>query len=277
MSKFILGEMSINHYSHSHTSNHLSQINYLLQPFSTNLHSQGFFVNTLTNNQSLNGHFFHHANKTNTNIEQDNNSLNNQLIQSEKRIAQLEIESLRTQISPHFVYNVLSSIYTNVKKQSPEIAEQIMLLSEIMSYATKKTNLDQEVLLEEELENIIRYLELQKTRYSINSGFSLKQTGNADNALIIPLVLLTFVENAFKYGDRSNPEKPITIVIDVADEKLYFSCRNKKYTNPQGSIKSNGIGLINTKKRLAIKYQDRHNLIINDTNEDFEVIFTLKF
>jgi two-component system, LytTR family, sensor kinase len=269
--------MSINHYSHSHTSNHLSQINYLLQPFSTNLHSQGFFVNTLTNNQSLNGHFFHHANKTNTNIEQDNNSLNNQLIQSEKRIAQLEIESLRTQISPHFVYNVLSSIYTNVKKQSPEIAEQIMLLSEIMSYATKKTNLDQEVLLEEELENIIRYLELQKTRYSINSGFSLKQTGNADNALIIPLVLLTFVENAFKYGDRSNPEKPITIVIDVADEKLYFSCRNKKYTNPQGSIKSNGIGLINTKKRLAIKYQDRHNLIINDTNEDFEVIFTLKF
>lgn len=209
-------------------------------------------------------------------IEKENRNLIRQLEDSAKRIKQLENDFLRTQISPHFVYNTLSSVYTKISKQVPEVAEQIMLLSEIMSYATLKTAYDEEVFLEEELETIVRYLELQKRRFDMNGGFTFTQSGNPDGAKILPLILLTFIENAFKYGDRSDKNYPIEIIVNITDDSLFFSCKNRIYPNTQPFCKSTGIGLLNLKKRLSLNYPDSHQLTIQQTETNFEVIFVLQ-
>jgi two-component system, LytTR family, sensor kinase len=209
-------------------------------------------------------------------IEKENRYLIRQLEDSAKRIKQLENDFLRTQISPHFVYNTLSSVYTKISKQVPEVAEQIMLLSEIMSYATQKTTYDDEVFLEEELETIVRYLELQNRRFDMNGGFTYQQSGNPDGAKILPLILLTFIENAFKYGDRSDENCQIEIIVNISDDSLFFSCKNKIYSNTQPSCKSMGIGLLNLKKRLGLNYPDSHELTINQTDKSFEVAFMLE-
>jgi two-component system, LytTR family, sensor kinase len=209
-------------------------------------------------------------------IEKENRYLIRQLEDSTKRIKQLENDFLRTQISPHFVYNTLSSVYTKISKQAPEVAEQIMLLSEIMSYATQKTTYDDEVFLEEELETIVRYLELQNRRFDMNGCFTYSQSGNPDGAKILPLILLTFIENAFKYGDRTDENCPIEIIVNISDDSLFFSCKNKIYPNTQPSCKSMGIGLLNLKKRLSLNYPDSHELTINQTDKNFEVTFMLE-
>lgn len=255
------------------------QFNYSLCPQNLNeesISNYGLELFPQNNNKESIINMYHSLSERYFMIEQENDKLSKLSSLYSKRIEQLEVESLRTQISPHFIYNVLSSIYTKIKKQSPEVAEQIMILSEIMSYATPKTTLNQEVLLEDEIENILRYLALQNIRYIKESTFVFKQTGNADNAQILPLILLTFIENAFKYGDRSYPEHPITIVLNITDNDIFFSCRNKKYLNSPVKRNSTKIGLINTQKRLEINYSDRYKLNINDEKDFYEVQLSLK-
>lgn len=199
------------------------------------------------------------------------------LIDYEKKLNQLEMDFLRSQISPHFIYNVLSSVYTKVSKLAPDIAEPIMLLSEMMSYTTQASKYDEEVLLEEELENIERFLELEKFRYGTNFHVKFIVNGYPDrDDKILPLVLLTFIENAFKYGDRSNEENPITITIDIDDNSLSFVCKNLKQ-RIFSTRKSNSIGLSNTIRRLDLKYSERYSLNFTDENNEYIVYFKLFF
>ncbi|MCU0467383.1 MAG: histidine kinase [Arcicella sp.] len=207
--------------------------------------------------------------------EREKNTMLLKLIDYEKKVYQLEMDFLRSQISPHFIYNVLSSVYTKVSKLSPDIAEPIILLSEIMSYTTKSSKSDEEVLLEEELENIERFIALERFRYG--DSFHVKYTvnGYADTEdKILPLVLLTFIENAFKYGDRSNLENPISITINIDDKSLTFICKNLKQRK-SSTKKSNKIGVSNTTRRLELKYPHRYTLNIDNTTDEYIVFFKL--
>jgi two-component system, LytTR family, sensor kinase len=207
--------------------------------------------------------------------EKEKNDMLLKLIDYEKKLNQLEMDFLRSQISPHFIYNVLSSVYTKVSKLAPDIAEPIMLLSEMMSYTTKASKADEEVFLEEELENIERFLELERFRYGSNFHVKFIVTGYPDrDDKILPLVLLTFIENAFKYGDRSNEEHPISITVDIDDNSLSFVCKNLKQ-RISSKRKSNSIGLSNTTRRLDLKYQDRYSLNFTDENNEYTVYFKL--
>jgi two-component system LytT family sensor kinase len=196
---------------------------------------------------------------------------------SSKKIEQMEASLLRKEISSHFIYNTLNSIYTKLTKQTPELAEQIILLSEIMSYATQKTTYDEEVSLVDEIENIDNFLKLQTSRCSRHNNFIFQQTGESDENYILPLILLTFIENAFKHGDLTDKDNPVIIQIKISEETIFFTCKNKKYSRKQVHVKSSGIGLANTRKRLSIKYGNRYSLRINDTVESYQVTLTLNF
>jgi two-component system, LytTR family, sensor kinase len=209
-------------------------------------------------------------------IEKEKRIMSQQMIEYERKLNQLERDFLRSQISPHFINNVLSSLYTKTYKKNPDIAENIMLLSEMMSYTTKVSKYDEEVLLEEELENIERFIELERFRYGgdFHVNYSVNGLPDSENK-ILPLILLTFIENAFKYGDRSNVENPIIITIDITEESLTFFCKNVKQ-RIISSRKSNNVGLSNTKRRLELKYKDYYTLLINEVKDEYIVSLTLK-
>lgn len=207
--------------------------------------------------------------------ERENKRMAIELFEYKLLLNKLELDFLRQQISPHFVYNVLSSVYTKVYKQSPDAAEIIMLLSEIMSYSTGASKSDDEVPLEEELRNVGRFIELEKYRYGYDFIIDYHIIGSPDSAdQILPLILLTFIENAFKYGDRNNAERPITIKIEIDDDKLTFYCRNViQQISPYK--KSNKIGIANTQKRLAIKYPGKFFLSNRIEGDEYVVHFSL--
>eukprot|EP01137_Pigoraptor_chileana_P014743 Opistho-2@69762 len=122
--------------------------------------------------------------------ERENKRMAIELFEYKLLLNKLELDFLRQQISPHFVYNVLSSVYTKVYKQSPDAAEIIMLLSEIMSYSTGASKSDDEVPLEEELRNVGRFIELEKYRYGYDFIIDYHIIGSPDSAdQILPCTL----------------------------------------------------------------------------------------
>jgi len=200
-----------------------------------------------------------------------------QILEYKLQLNKLELDFLRQQISPHFVYNVLSSVYSKVYKKMPDTGEIILLLSEIMSYSTGATKSDDEVPLEEEIRNIERFIELEKYRYGSDIDVDFQVNGSPDKEdQILPLVLLTFIENAFKYGDRHNPDRPITVKIDIDDDKVTFYCSNviQQLSTAQ---KSNKIGIANTQKRLELKYSGRYTLYNRVEKDEYIVNFSLDF
>lgn len=209
--------------------------------------------------------------------ERENKRMAVQLLEYKLQLNKLELDFLRQQISPHFVYNVLSSVYTKVYKQNPEAGEIVMLLSEIMSYSTGATKSDDEVPLEEEIRNIGRFIELEKYRYGNDFYIDYQVTGGPDSEdQILPLILLTFIENAFKYGERNNPIRPIIIKINIDEDRLTFHCKNViQQLSP--FKKSNKIGIANTQKRLEIKYPGKYALSNRVEGDEYVVDFSLDF
>ncbi len=200
-----------------------------------------------------------------------------ELLEYKLQLNKLELDFLRQQISPHFVYNVLSSVYTKVYKQNPDAGEIVMLLSEIMSYSTGATKSDDEVPLEEEIRNIERFIDLEKYRYGNETYIDFQVTGSPDTEdQILPLVLLTFIENAFKYGDRNNPTRPISIKINIGEDKLTFYCNNVIHQS-SSTKKSNKIGIANTQKRLELKYSGKYFLSNRIEDDEYIVDFSLDF
>jgi two-component system, LytTR family, sensor kinase len=207
--------------------------------------------------------------------ERENKEMAVQLLESKLQLNRLELDFLRQQISPHFVYNVLSSVFTKVYKDNPDAGEIVMLLSEIMSYSTGATKSDDEVPLEEELRNIERFIKLERHRYGTNIYIDYEVKGSPDTEdKILPLILLTFIENAFKYGDRNNPLKPITIKINIGEDTLTFYCKNAIQQSPSVK-KSNKIGIANTQKRLEIKYPGRYFISNKVEGDEYIVDFSL--
>lgn len=222
-------------------------------------------------NQYLLLSFGYWAALRNIETEKEKRRMIQQLIDYERKINQLEMDFLRSQISPHFMYNILSLVYTKIHKLSPENAEPIILLSEIMSYTTKASKFDEEVLLEEELENIERFLALEKFRYGDDYFVNYTVNGYPDSDdKILPLVFLTFIENAFKYGQRADPLNPITISIEIDQNSIKFTCKNLK-SRITTTRKSNHVGVSNTQRRLELKYPDTHILTFSEINDYYIV------
>ena len=177
-----------------------------------------------------------------------------------------ELAFLKSQINPHFLFNSLNSIYSLAYQRSETTPEAILKLSEIMRYMLYECN-DNKVDLSKELQYLHNYIDLQKIRFGNKAFIDFKVMGNVTNQQIVPLLLIAFIENAFKHGVANDVTSPIKLLINVDDCKLHFYIQNKKHTHNRDS--SGGIGLNNVQRRLNLLYPEKHTLKIRDEADTY--------
>jgi two-component system LytT family sensor kinase len=192
-----------------------------------------------------------------------------QIARAEADKAQAELSFLKAQINPHFLFNTLNNIYSLAITKNEKTADSIMKLSNIMRYVTDDVSAHF-VPLQLEVDCINDFIELQRLRLSkkVTVDFTIK--GKLENKTIVPLVLITFVENVFKYGISNHENATITIHL-VADERsITFYCHNKIFKSASTPQRT-GIGIANAKKRLNHLYPNKHLLNITNENGFFSV------
>jgi two-component system LytT family sensor kinase len=178
-------------------------------------------------------------------------------LESEKK--EMELQFLKSQLNPHFLFNSLNNIYSLAYQKSDKTADAILKLSEIMRYMIYESN-DSWVSLSKEIEYVQSYIELQKLRFRDGAAVELSLNGEIDNQQIVPLILISFVENAFKHGVANDPKDPIKINIIANQKILHFSVTNKK--NKHNKDEVGGVGLNNVERRLQLLYPERYKLNI---------------
>jgi two-component system LytT family sensor kinase len=201
--------------------------------------------------------------------------LEEQKMQLEVEKSQANLNFLKAQINPHFLHNTLNFLYAKSLPYSPELSEGILTLSDIMRYALSEgTMKDGKALLKDEIEHVRNVIKINQLRYSNSLTVSFDVNGVVNGATIIPFVLITLVENAFKHGDLKSIEQPIEIHLTVAGKRLEFYCRNKKKTGPKEL--STGIGLANIRNRLDLAYGNKYMLQVKDSADIYttELILT---
>lgn len=185
-----------------------------------------------------------------------------------------ELHFLKHQLSPHFLFNSLNSIYSLTTKKSNEAPEAVITLSELMRYMLYETN-NEFVPLKSELHYIQNYLKLQRIRIANNEKVTLNIHGMILNQKIRPLLLISFIENAFKYGTDFKGNTEVKIEISISGNELQFNCMN--IIGNRKTVKdSSGIGLQNTQERLELLYPEKHVLMIEERHERFIVNLKLE-
>ncbi|RYE44681.1 MAG: hypothetical protein EOP48_22460, partial [Sphingobacteriales bacterium] len=192
---------------------------------------------------------------------------------AEAEKASAELSFLKAQINPHFLYNTLNNIYTLCLIDSSIAAESIMKLSNIMRYVTDQSEADF-VPLQDEIDCISDFIALQKLRLGKKVTLSYTVEGDSINHKITPLLLMTFIENAFKYGLSNHLEALIDIRINIEKHKITFYSENQIFDHKEPQIRK-GIGIDNTKKRLNHLYPGSHDLQISGDNGTFKVLLVL--
>src|SRR4030095_12271622 len=189
-----------------------------------------------------------------------------QKMQLEVEKSQANLNFLKAQINPHFLHNTLNFLYAKSIPYSPELSEGILTLSDIMRYALSEGNAREgKEPLKDEIQHLRNVIKINQLRFSNKLNVNFEVAGVVDGAMIIPFVLITLVENAFKHGDLQKQEDPIVIKLTVDGKKISFYCRNKKKTGPKEL--STGVGLENIKKRLDLAYGDKYKFDVKDEAE----------
>lgn len=192
------------------------------------------------------------------------------LKQAENEKLSAQIASLKSQINPHFLFNTLNNIYATVIDTSPKAADMIDKLSEMMRYTMRDTQQDF-VLLEDEINYISNYIELQRLRLDRSVKLEYNCMENIQDLQIAPMLLIPFVENAFKHGVNSEQKSHIKIEITMNKQELQLSVANNKVSIQQNIYERSGLGIENTKHRLNLIYPSKHLLVINNTEKQFLV------
>jgi two-component system, LytTR family, sensor kinase len=182
-----------------------------------------------------------------------------------------ELALLRSQINPHFLFNTLNNIYSLVYKKSEDAPEAVMKMSAIMRYMLYDATTDT-VLLEKEIEYLISFIELEKLRLRDKEFVEFSITGNVERRTIAPMLLIPFVENAFKHGSKSVVNPGIRINLSIGSQEIRFEVTNhirKNLTATKDLM--GGIGLNNIRRRLNLLYPGKHQLEISSEDNLFNV------
>lgn len=183
-----------------------------------------------------------------------------------------ELSFLKNQLNPHFLFNSLNSIYSLANKKSDSTTDAIITLSELMRYMLYETD-KQYVPLSKEIDYIKNYISLQNLRLKDSSGVRFNVRGNLEH-YIEPLLLISFIENAFKYGTDYLGKTSITIQISIENQKLLLNSSNYVSKNEKNRT-SSGIGLQNIKSRLNLLYPNSHSLKIEESDKLYSVELVL--
>jgi sensor histidine kinase YesM len=205
-------------------------------------------------------------------LEFNNARLQADLMQSENNF-------LRSQINPHFLYNCLNFIYSRTFREQPQVAETIMVLSQVMRYSLTDFSLTNGLAyVDEEIVHINNVIKINKLRYNDSLKIGLDVYGNPANKMIAPMLLITLVENVFKHGNLQDKDFPANLVcrIDEERKRLIFSTHNKHSDVPATNV-SFGMGHNNIKQRLSLLYKDNFALSVKDEGGNYYVLLEMPY
>jgi len=198
-------------------------------------------------------------------------------LEMEQQRINSELTYLKAQINPHFFFNTLNNIYslTNLDIQKAQTA--ILKLSRMMRYVLYETEKDN-TLVSKELEFIKDYIELMRLRLSEKIKVVVNIPESFEDAQLAPMLLLPFIENCFKHGISSQKSSEIRINLFIKDKILVLETVNSIFSSTQNTPEGNasGIGVTNTKRRLALLYDQKHELKVDDQNPENEYRLHLK-
>ena len=193
--------------------------------------------------------------------------VNNQLTEAHNEKLKAEVSYFKAQINPHFLFNTLNSLYALTIQKSDAAPDAVIKLSNMMRYiVTESTN--DFVSLEKEINYITDYITLQKLRITDENNLKYTITGNPKRKTIAPLVIIPFVENAFKYGVNAEENWQIEISLEIFEDVFMLNVKNNKVQTHFSDIYVCENGIENIQKRLDFIYPGTHNLeIIEDENQ----------
>ncbi|RKR83549.1 histidine kinase [Mucilaginibacter gracilis] len=184
-----------------------------------------------------------------------------------------ELLFLKTQINPHFLYNTLNYLYSLSYPISEKLADAIIKLSQLMRYMLDNS-IDGLLNLQQEIDYLQNYIAIYKLRFEENFFVDFKAEGDIGNKKIASLILIPFVENAFKHGVINNEQRPVKIHLKVIESRLSFMVSNKIIYGEKDN--SSGIGLANIKRRLELIYPQKFELLITNNGETFKTTLNIK-
>lgn len=190
---------------------------------------------------------------------------------------QSELSFLRSQISPHFIFNILNSIVYLIRSKSSQAEPVTLQLSSLMRYMLYESA-DAQIPLEKEVGYLENYIELQRIRFEEDVAIRLQSEGSPGAHVIEPMLMIPFVENAFKHGVGMVKDPVIEVSLKITEKELSFVVRNKITPETQESKDHNsGIGLQNVRRRLELLYPDTHTLWVGEQGDWFEARLNISF
>ena len=194
-----------------------------------------------------------------------------QRLEKEKLIVELQL--LKSQLHPHFLFNTLNSLYSLTLDRSQQAPELVLKLASLLRYILYECN-ESYILLDKEIENIRNYMELEQSRFCERLDISLSFTGDTAGRSIAPLLLLPFIENSIKHGTSEQLEKSwIHLHLHVENDLLTFKLINNRDEEPQTDAE--GLGLRNVQRRLQLLYPGLHTLKLTPEDDTYMVFLTI--
>jgi sensor histidine kinase YesM len=194
-------------------------------------------------------------------------------VENEKLTAELNF--LKAQINPHFLFNTLNNLYYLAYTKSDNTTEVIAKLSQMMRYMIYDSN-HSKVQLSKEVEYMENYISLERLRLNNQIPISFELKGNTENVWIAPLIFITFLENAFKHGvSNNNPGAWVNIKIELADNQCIYQVENSKLDEGTEAHEKSGIGLQNVQRRLELSYPGKHQLVMENKKDSYLVRLNL--
>lgn len=200
--------------------------------------------------------------------------------QSEQARRDLENEKLKTelsylqgQVNPHFLFNTLNTIYTLAHRKSDRTAESVLQLSNLLRYVMDSP--PESVLLEDEIRHLEDFIALHKLRLTDKTRVSFDVTGHPSGIRIAPMLLLPFVENAFKHGVSSHRESAIRFRLEIQANSIRFRSENARFNSAGIEKERTGIGIQNLQRRLTLLYPGAHDLHLSETPDQYVAELTI--
>jgi two-component system, LytTR family, sensor kinase len=194
--------------------------------------------------------------------------------ETEKQNISNELAMLRAQINPHFLFNTLNNLKSLVMCLPSEAVFSTDKLVSIMKYMLFESSSDK-VPLENEIEHIKNYLDLERIRFVNPDYIDLKISGDYSGIMIPPLIFMPFIENTFKHGDKSKPAPGIFIKFDITKDNIIFDISNYIKENYVMHNTKSGFGLSNIKRRLDLLFSSKYELLITNENNNYKVKLNL--
>ncbi len=193
------------------------------------------------------------------------------LLKTQREKLATELEALKAQVHPHFLFNTLNNLYALTRRQAPEAPGVVLKLSNLLRYVLYECNAP-EVPLAQEIQFLKNYVALEQLRYGGRLEVSLNFTGNIHAQRIAPLLLIPFLENAFKHGTSEQLDQAwVSLNLAVEGHTLTFQLLNSRDPEASAALLAGGIGLQNVRRRLELLYPDRYDLQVLPEEDTFLV------